>query len=207
MDTAPRPAVVADAAARIPPGVRTAVLVEGDSDRAALAVVAARRGRDLHAEGVAVVPMGGVTNIGHFLDLLGPGGQGLALAGLYDAGEEHVVSHALGRVGLGTGLTRDGLARLGFFACVEDLEGELVRWLGVPVVERIIAGEGELRSLRTLRRQPAQRGWSDVAVLRRFISARARRKLRYAELLAGALDPASVPAPLDGLLTHLARPV
>lgn len=200
MSTGARPAVVAEAAARMPPGVRTAVLVEGDSDRAALAVVAAKRGRDLSAEGVAVVSMGGVTNIGHFVDLLGPD---VPLAGLYDVGEEHVVSRALARAGHGARLTRDGLARLGFFACVEDLEGELIRRLGVPAVERVIAGQGELRSLRTLRRQPAQRGWTDVAILRRFISARAHRKLRYAELLADALDPAAIPEPLDGLLAYL----
>ncbi|MER6695329.1 TOPRIM nucleotidyl transferase/hydrolase domain-containing protein, partial [Streptomyces minutiscleroticus] len=53
-------------------GVRTVVLVEGDSDQAALEALAARRGRDLDAEGVAVVPLGGATNIGRFLDVCGP---------------------------------------------------------------------------------------------------------------------------------------
>lgn len=194
------PEVVAAAAARIPAGTRTAVLVEGDSDEAAVTIVAARRGRDLRAEGVAVVPMGGITNLGHFLRLLDPG---LTRTGLYDVGEEHVVAGALARTGLGAGLTRDGLARLGFFACVEDLEGELIRRLGVPAVERIIDAEGEGRSLRTLRRQPAQRDWPDVRILRRFIGTRARRKLRYATLLAGALDPDLLPDPLDALLAHL----
>lgn len=191
------PEVVAAAVARVPPGAHTAVLVEGDSDEAAVTAVAARLGRDLTAEGIAVVPMGGITNIGHFVRLLGPDGLGLALAGLYDIGEEHVVSRVLGE---------PDPARRGFFACVEDLEGELVRCLGVPVVERIIAAEGELRSLRTLRRQPAQRGWSDIALLRRFFGSRAHRKLRYAQLLAAALDPAALPGPLDGLLRYLARP-
>jgi predicted ATP-dependent endonuclease of OLD family len=35
------------------------VLVEGASDRRAVETLARRRGRDLQAEGVAVVPMGG----------------------------------------------------------------------------------------------------------------------------------------------------
>jgi hypothetical protein len=204
MDSRPEPAVVTTTTARIPTGVRTAVLVEGDSDEAAVTIVATRRGLDLTAQGIAVVPMGGVTNIGHFVRLLGPGGLGVTLAGLYDSGEEHVVRRALERAGFGTGLTRAGLARLGFFACVEDLEGELIRTLGIPAVERIIAAAGELRSLQTLRRQPAQRDWGEIAILRRFVGTRARRKLRYATLLAGALDPATIPAPLDDLLTHLA---
>ena len=64
------------------------ILVEGVSDQAAIEALAARRGRDLGGEGVFVVPMGGATNIGHFLDLFGPRGLGVQLAGLCDAGEE-----------------------------------------------------------------------------------------------------------------------
>jgi hypothetical protein len=43
-------------------GLRTAVLVEGLSDLAAVEALAARRGRDLAAEGVCVVAMGGVSS-------------------------------------------------------------------------------------------------------------------------------------------------
>ena len=39
--------------------LRGVVLVEGTSDRRAVETLARRRGRDLQAEGVAVVPMGG----------------------------------------------------------------------------------------------------------------------------------------------------
>jgi predicted ATP-dependent endonuclease of OLD family len=39
--------------------LRGVVLVEGMSDRHAVETVARRRGRDLQAEAVAVVPMGG----------------------------------------------------------------------------------------------------------------------------------------------------
>ena len=46
---------------------RAVVLVEGASDRAALEVLAERRGRDLSAERVAIVAMGGATNIAHYL--------------------------------------------------------------------------------------------------------------------------------------------
>jgi hypothetical protein len=41
------------------------------------------------------------------------------------------------------------------------------------------------------------------AQLRRFIGTRSGRKLRYARLLAGALDLGHVPRPLDRLLAHV----
>ena len=44
------------------------VLVEGTSDRLAVEALAGRRGRDLAAEGVAVVPMGGFGNLPRFLE-------------------------------------------------------------------------------------------------------------------------------------------
>lgn len=73
-----------DLAARLP--VRSAVLLEGLSDAAAVDALAARRGRDLAGEGVCVLPMGGATNVGRFARLLGPAGLGLRLTGLCDAG-------------------------------------------------------------------------------------------------------------------------
>ena len=66
----------------IPRGV---ILVEGVSDQLALEALARRRGRNLEAEGISIVPMGGATNIRRFLDVYGPHGFGLRLAGLYDA--------------------------------------------------------------------------------------------------------------------------
>ena len=45
-------------------GVRTAVLLEGLSDLAAVEALAAARGRDLAAEGVCALAMGGAMNAG-----------------------------------------------------------------------------------------------------------------------------------------------
>ncbi|MFF9867137.1 TOPRIM nucleotidyl transferase/hydrolase domain-containing protein [Streptomyces sp. NPDC013953] len=84
-------------------GVRTVVLVEGRSDQAALEALAARHGRDLDAEGSPVVPLGGVTNVGRHLRILGPGGLGLGVAGLYDAAEHHHVLRGLEQAGLAPG--------------------------------------------------------------------------------------------------------
>ena len=55
---------------------RAVVLVEGVSDQLAVEALAARRGRDLAAEGVAVVPIGGAGNIRRFLDALLPRASG-----------------------------------------------------------------------------------------------------------------------------------
>ena len=120
------------------------VLVEGASDAAAIEMVAARRGRDLEAEGVAVVPMGGATNIRHFVDRFGPDGLDLRLAGLCDAGEERLFQTTLERAGFGAGLTRGGMERLGFFVCDRDLEDELIRCLGVAAVEQVVESQRDL---------------------------------------------------------------
>src|ERR1700733_13190648 len=134
------------------------ILVEGVSDQAAVEALAVRRGRNLRREGVFVVPMGGATNIGHFLDLFGPRGLGVRLAGLCDEGEEADFRRGLARAGLGPGLTRADLERRGFYVCVADLEDEMIRSLGLAAVERLIDAEGELASFLTFGRQPAQRG-------------------------------------------------
>jgi hypothetical protein len=184
-------------------GASTVVLVEGVSDQAALETLAARRGRDLADAGVAIVAMGGATNLGHFLTLFGSAGLGLRLAGLCDEAEEDGFRRGLERAGLGVGLERAGLERLGFFVCEADLEDEMIRALGVPAVEHVAEAEGELRSLRTLRRQPAHRDTPPQELLRRFISTRSGRKARYGRLLAQTVDLAQVPRPLDRLLNHL----
>jgi hypothetical protein len=179
------------------------ILVEGLSDQSALQTLAARQGRDLAGEGVFVVPMGGATNIGHFVARFGPRGFGVALAGLCDEAEEGAFRRGLERAGLGHGLTRGGLERLGFFVCVTDLEDELIRTLGVAVVEQLIEAEGELGPFRTFCRQPAQRGRTRAQQLRRFLGARSGRKIRYGQVLAGALDLHRVPRPLAGVLSRV----
>jgi hypothetical protein len=183
----------------------TVVLVEGLSDQAAVCSLAARRSRDLEREGVFVVPMGGATSIGHFLDLFGPGGLGVALAGLCDEGEEGDVRRGLARAGLEPGPAREGLERLGFYVCVADLEDEMIRSLGTDAVEQIVAGQGELGPFRTFCRQPAQRQRTREQQLRRFMGTRSGRKIHYGRVLAEALDPARVPRPLDQVLAHVAR--
>jgi hypothetical protein len=109
---------------------RGVVLVEGISDKLALEALARRLGRDLDAEGVSVLPIGGAQAIGDALDRLGPGGLGVKLAGLCDAAEERHFQRALERAGFGSNLGRADLEALGFYVCDADLEDELVRSLG-----------------------------------------------------------------------------
>ena len=137
---------------------RAVVLVEGVSDQLALEALARRRGRDLGAEGVSIVPIGGSKNIGRFLDLFGPRGADVVLAGLCDAAEVGDYRGALQRAGLGSNLGTADMERLGFFVCDADLEDELIRAAGPAVVEEVIDAQGDLGSFRTFQRQPAWRG-------------------------------------------------
>jgi len=86
---------------------RAVVLVEGVSDQRALVTLATRRGRDLEAEGVSVIPIGGAHAVGPHLERYGPRGLDLKLAGLCDVGEEGAFLRALdraewGRISRGT---------------------------------------------------------------------------------------------------------
>src|SRR5438552_16777709 len=73
--------------------LRGVVLVEGTSDRRAVETLARRRGRDLQAEGVAIVPMGGYGNLPRLLGQY----RDMRLAGLSDVGEGRHLFRAVGR--------------------------------------------------------------------------------------------------------------
>lgn len=176
------------------------VLVEGASDAAALHALAARRGRDLGAEGVRVVALGGITNIRSVATRLREAGT--PLAGLYDAPEVDVVRRGLHRAGV-IAADSAGLDEAGFFCCDRDLEDELVRALGVTGAEEVVAAAGEARSLELLTQMPAQRGWTREQLLRRFLTSQSGRKERYARRMVDALPAGREPAPLRRLLDHV----
>ena len=185
--------------------LRGVVLVEGVSDQRALEALAARLGRNLEAEGIAVVPMGGAQAIGRFLDQFGPQGLDVRLAGLCDAAEEGVFRRALERAGLGFGLARADMERLGFYVCDADLEDELIRALGADGVEKVIDAGGELGSFRTFQKQPAWRRRASEEQLRRFLGSQSGRKIHSPASLIDALDLAAVPRPLHAVLAHVER--
>jgi OLD-like protein len=182
---------------------RAIVLVEGISDQIALETLAARRGRDLDREEISIVPIGGAQAVGRFLTRFGPAGSGARLAGLCDAGEQEVFRRGLERAGFGSHLTRSDMERLGFYVCVADLEDELIRALGPASVEEVLDSHGDLGSFRTFQKQPAWRGRSVEAQLRRFLCSADRRNIRYARILVETVDLARVPRPLDGVLAYV----
>jgi len=197
-------AVLAEEIARAHQAGRTAgtvVLVEGVSDRRAIEALAARRRRDLPAEGVMVIPTAGVTNLGRFLELLGPDGYDVRLAGLVDEGEVRQLALALPRIGLGGPLDRGALEAHGFFVCVRDLEDELIRALGTVRMVELIESQGHLRRFHSFQNQPAQRHKTIEQQLWRWLG---NHKIRYAPLMVETLDLDRVPAPLDGVLTFTA---
>jgi hypothetical protein len=161
----------------------TVVLVEGVSDQLAVEALARRLGRDLAADGVSVVPIGGAQAVGGVAERFA---QDVRVAGLCDAGEERVFRRALEHV----------------YVCVADLEDELVRALGAPAVERVLEAQGDLRSFRTMQKQPAWRGEPPERQLRRFFGSSAG-KIRYAPLLVEAVERDRVPRPLERLLDFL----
>ena len=184
-------------------GARAVILVEGVSDQIALETLAVRRGRDLGAEGIVVLPVGGIHAVTRFLRQFGPEGEGVRLAGLCDAGEEDILRRGLATAHVGSPRTRADMERMGFHVCVEDLEDELIRAVGAARVMELFGSQGDLRSFRSMRRQPAWRGRSTEAQLRRFLGAGSQRKLRYARLLVEAVDPGGLPRPLDAVLADV----
>ncbi len=191
------------------------VLVEGLSDKSAIEALAQRQGRHLDAEHIAVLAMGGASNIGHFINRFGPPGLGLRMAGLYDQAEVGYFRRGLERAGLlpryedsRAELSRSQESRaemeaLGFYVCVSDLEDELIRALGVEGVLAIVEAEGELGSFHTLQHQAAHEGRRTDEQLHRFLGTRAGRKIRYGRLLVEALDLSRVPRPLELALSHV----
>ncbi|MEU9608076.1 TOPRIM nucleotidyl transferase/hydrolase domain-containing protein [Streptomyces sp. NPDC048057] len=175
-------------------GVRTVVLLEGPSDVAAVDALAVRRGRELAADGVCVLSMGGAMSVARFAGLLGPPGLGLRLTGLCDEAERRYYAR---------GWERARAEPQEFFVCAADLEDELVRALGVARVEELVRAEGDLRPLQTFLRQPAQQGRPAQQQLRRFFGTKKGRKIHYGRVLVEALDLDRVPAPLDDLLSAL----
>jgi hypothetical protein len=169
------------------------ILVEGISDKCALEALAERRERDLEAEGITIVPVGGAHAVGRFLQTLEPDVQ---VIGLCDAGEAEDFRR---------GFELAGRSSACFFVCDADLEDELIRALGVAAVEEVVEAQGDLRAFRTLQKQAAWQGRPTHEQLRRFMGSGGRRKIRYARLLVDALDVSQVPRPLEAVLASAGR--
>jgi len=175
--------------------LRMLVLVEGNSDVGAVRALAELLGCDLDSHHIAVFPAGGVTNFSRLLAELVHKHPGADPCGMYDVADERHVRRALAGAGLPIA-PHQSLESLGFFACVADLEDELIRALGVEAVERVLQAQGELSSFRRFQAMPQHRGTPVNRQLRRFLGTRATRKIRCAPRLVEALGLARLPHPL-----------
>ncbi len=171
------------------------VLVEGESDRAALAALAPRFGIDLDTEELTVSVIGGAGNFGRAIAEATE--QRHRIGGLYDEAEERFVARALNRQ------EGEDLTRQGFFACRPDLELELVRALGVAEMTALLEQHGDLTTFRNFQDQPAHSDHEPLDQVRRFIATSGARKAKYAALMAEAVPFESVPEPLAGLVQWL----
>ncbi|MFC9558966.1 TOPRIM nucleotidyl transferase/hydrolase domain-containing protein [Agromyces sp. NPDC056965] len=178
----------------------TVVLVEGDSDRLAVEALATRLGHDLASAGARVVSMHGVTNLHRHLGEIAGRHRPPRVLGLYDAAEIGYVRRAVDDAGLGSAGTLDELAALGFFACDPDLEGELIRALGIDRMQQLLAEHGEIVRFRGFQHQPAQRLRAADAQLRRFLGTHAGRKAQFAPLMIDALDEHRIPSAMRRLV-------
>lgn len=161
------------------------MLVEGESDRSAVEALATHLGRDLAADDVRVVAMGGATNVAAYVARAGTP----RILGLVDAAEAPYYRRVLDPADV--------------FVCEEDLEDELIRALGVPAVLALVAEEGDLASYERFAHQPAQRDRPDSARLRRFLGTRSGRKIHYGGALVAAPPADRVPPPLAALMSRL----
>lgn len=181
----------------------TVVLVEGVTDELALTLAARRRGRDLKAEGVSVVPINGAHAMSRFLRRLAVEQPEARLAGLYDEGEEEVIRAALEQAGYGPNLDRMRLEEVGFFACSADLEDELIRAAGESILSTLIELEGDTQPWHTFQRQRAWNGRPVDQQFRRFIRSVSERNSRYIRAIVEAMDPSQMPRPLRLLLDYV----
>jgi len=169
------------------------LLVEGDSDRAALEAVAPQLGLDLAAEAITVTVIGGAGNFGRAIAEAAAAGH--RVGGFYDEKEERFVADALNRQ------PGEDLTRQGFFACRADLEQELVRAVGVAAATGVLESRGDLKGFRSFQGQAAYSALDAEEQLRRYLQANGARKATYAAALAEVVEYESVPEPLSGLVT------
>jgi hypothetical protein len=148
-----------------------------------LELLARRRGRDLAAEGIEIAPIGGAHAIRRFVAGLPPA---TTVRGLCDENEADVFRRVLDDV----------------YVCVPDLEGELIRALGVERVLSIV----DAGAFRKMQQQPAQRGRPVEQQLHRWLRSSSTRFYRYLQLLVEALDLDAVPQPLDAVLGNASQP-
>jgi hypothetical protein len=153
------------------------IAVEGVSDKLVLETISQRLGRDLAAEGIRIQPIGGAHAIRRFVAELG---SDVTVRGLCDENEQHLFRRVLDAV----------------YVCVPDLEGELIRAIGIERVLELVDAD----AFAKMRRQPAHRETPVEKALHRWLRSSSSRFHRYLPVLVDADQLDRVPAPLLGVL-------
>ena len=142
--------------------VPTLVLVEGDSDAAAVRALADLVRFDLGLHHVQICSAAGVTNFSRVLADFVRTHPGADFCGMYDVADERHVRRALANAAVPVAAD-ESLESFGFFACVADLEDELIRALGAEAVERVLDAQAELSSFRRFQAMPQHRAYTGAS--------------------------------------------
>jgi hypothetical protein len=159
------------------------IAVEGVSDKVVLETISRRLGRDLAAEGIRIQAIGGAHAIRRFVSELG---SDVSVRGLCDENEQHLFRRVLDDV----------------FVCAPDLEGELIRAIGVDRMLELV----DRHSFATMQRQPAQRDRPIELQLHRWLRSISSRYHRYLPVLAEAVELDRLPQPFVAVLGNASQP-
>jgi hypothetical protein len=129
--------------------IRTLVLVEGDSDAAAVRALADLIGCDLGLHHIQIWSAAGVTNFSRVLADFVCTHPSADFCGMYDVADERHVRRALANAAIPVA-AHESLESFGFFACVADLEDELIRALGGRGRRACARGSGRAQLVPTL---------------------------------------------------------
>lgn len=186
---------------------RTWVLVEGESDVAALSTLRARDGTSATEETCRIVAMGGATNIRRTLDSVVAQESWPHVLGLCDEREAPYFARAVDlhrdALGITGSVTVERLPDVGFQVCRADLEDELMRALGVDGTLAVLDGLGLLEGFWAFTRQLAWQGRPVRDQLRRFGTTTSGRKELLARALAEATSVEHTPPPLAALIAAM----
>jgi hypothetical protein len=178
---------------------RRVVLVEGITDYQALRLIAKTLARHLDAEGIAVLPLDGGGGLKTYLQLFGPAGLDLPVAGLCDADYEQDWRDKLTDAGLAAA-SREDMETLGFFVSDRDLEDELITTLGTTNTQVVIANDGGATAFQQFAVAPEQQRVVLHDQLRAFVQ---KKKARWTPQLAAAVTSGAIPASIQRLLDHV----
>lgn len=173
------------------------VFVEGISDYQALHIIAREAGRNLDAEGVAIVELNGGGTLKTLLEIFGPTGLDLTVAGLCDADYEVDWQQRLSGAGLPV-TDRQSMEAAGFFVSVQDLEDEIVSAVGTTAAQAVFANEGQAGAFHSFNSLHA--GMTLHEQVRGFAQV---KKTRWTPLLASEVRDGSIPTSIEALLNHV----